>query len=61
MWALVMVGFFIAQPVNKSTGSLELRFDTKEECIAAKEMFDKNGQFKKSKIMTSCTYKGYLM
>ena len=59
MWALVMVGFFIAYPVNKTTGALELRFDTKEECMAAKETFDKNGQFKKSKLMTSCSYRGY--
>lgn len=61
MWGLVLVGIVMAYPTNKTTGSLELRFDTKEECMAAKEVFDKNGQFKKSRVMTSCTYRGYLL
>jgi hypothetical protein len=61
MWGLVLVGIVMAYPVNKTTGSLELRFETKEECMAAKEKIDSASQFKKNRIMTSCTYRGYLL
>ena len=51
----------MAYPVNKTTGSLELRFESKEECMAAKEKIDNAAQFKKNRIMTSCAYRGYLL
>ena len=60
MWALVIVGIILSNPINKTTGSIELRFDSKEECIAAKESIDKNANLKQNKLMTSCAYRGFL-
>lgn len=60
MWGLVIVSILTAGSVNKTSGSLELRFDTKEECLAAKVKFDENNKFKYNRLMSSCTYKGYL-
>lgn len=61
MWALVLVGIVAASPMNKSTGSFELRFNTKEECVAAKDKIDHAAiGIKNNRIMTSCSYRAYL-
>jgi hypothetical protein len=60
MWSLIIVGILTTSPINKATGSVELRFDTKEECLAAKAKIDENNSFKYNRLMTSCGYRGYL-
>ena len=61
MWSLLVVGIYFTNNLDsRTTGSFELRFKSKEECILAKEKFDGINNYKNNRIMTSCTYKSYL-
>jgi|LauGreDrversion4_2_1035121.scaffolds.fasta_scaffold09246_3 hypothetical protein len=61
MWALLVISIFVKSPLDtKTTGSIELRFNTKEECMEAKDRFDNLQSFKNNRIKTSCSYRSYL-
>jgi hypothetical protein len=61
MWALLVVSIFVNSPIDtKTTGSMELRFQTREECMEAKGRFDNLQSFKNNRIKTSCSYRSYL-
>lgn len=61
MWALLVVSIFVNSKLDtKTTGSIELRFNTREECMEAKERFDNLQSFKNNRIKTSCSFRSYL-
>jgi hypothetical protein len=61
MWALIVVGIYFTNNLDsRTTGSFELRFKTKDECLAAKEKLDGVNTYKNNRIMTSCSFKSYL-
>lgn len=61
MWVLLVISIFVNSKLDtKTTGSMELRFITKEECIEAKERFDNLQSFKNNRIKTSCSFRSYL-
>lgn len=61
MWALFVVVFYVATPgPGKTAGSFELRMSSHEQCLVAKERFEKTWNYDKHRIYASCTFKGYL-
>lgn len=61
MWSLLVVGIYFTNSLDsRTTGSVEFRFKTKEECMETKDRFDKIGQIKNNRLLTSCSFKSYL-
>lgn len=62
MWGLFVVVFYLssADANSRVVGSFELRMSSQEQCLRAREQMEKNWNYDKHRIHTSCTFKGYL-
>lgn len=57
MWLLIVVALSSTPEYNFAKGSLQVRFNTQEECIEAKEQF-KSIKSKNYRVSASCIFRG---
>lgn len=57
MWLLIVVALSSIPEYNFAKGSLQVKFNTQEECNEAKEQF-KNIKGKNYRVSASCIFKG---
>ena len=60
MWALFVAVFYTSALPPKIVGSFEMRMDSQEQCLLAKEKFERDFSYSKHRVYASCTFKSYL-
>lgn len=62
MWALFVVVFYLPTTAGsgKVVGSFEMRMESQEHCLKAKEKMERDWNYDRHRIATSCSFKGYL-